>query len=51
MKGDENVMNLITKISNLHESAKKIKDISEELLKGEVNRIADNYVKYSGWYK
>lgn len=31
--------------------AKKIKDISEELLKGEVNRIADNYVKYSGWYK
>lgn len=26
MKGDENVMNLITKISNLHESAKKIKD-------------------------
>lgn len=31
--------------------AKKIKDISEELLKGEVNRIADNYVKYSSWYK
>ncbi|MDO4225724.1 MAG: gamma carbonic anhydrase family protein [Bergeyella zoohelcum] len=31
--------------------AKKIKDISEELLKGEVNRIADSYVKYSGWYK
>lgn len=31
--------------------AKKIKDISPELLEGEVNRIANNYVKYSGWYK
>ncbi|MGY5355197.1 gamma carbonic anhydrase family protein [Wenyingzhuangia sp. IMCC45467] len=31
--------------------AKKIKDLSEELLQGEVNRIADAYVKYSGWYK
>lgn len=31
--------------------ARKIKDISTELLEGEVNRIADNYVKYSGWYK
>ena len=31
--------------------AKKIKDISAELLEGEVNRIANNYVKYSGWYK
>ncbi len=31
--------------------AKKIKDISEELLKGEVNRIADAYIKYAGWYK
>lgn len=31
--------------------ARKIKDISSELLEGEVNRIADNYVKYSGWYK
>lgn len=31
--------------------AKKLKDISPELLEGEVNRIADNYVKYSGWYK
>ncbi|MEG0696957.1 MAG: gamma carbonic anhydrase family protein, partial [Algoriella sp.] len=27
--------------------AKKIKDISSELLEGEVNRIANNYVKYS----
>ncbi|WP_124640208.1 MULTISPECIES: gamma carbonic anhydrase family protein [Amniculibacterium] len=31
--------------------AKKIKDISAELLEGEVNRIANNYVKYSSWYK
>lgn len=31
--------------------AKKIKDISPDLLEGEVNRIANNYVKYSGWYK
>jgi len=30
--------------------AKKIKDISQELISGEINRIADNYVKYSGWY-
>lgn len=31
--------------------ARKIKDISTELLEGEVNRIANNYVKYSSWYK
>ena len=31
--------------------AKKIKDISPELVSGEINRIADNYVKYSSWYK
>jgi carbonic anhydrase/acetyltransferase-like protein (isoleucine patch superfamily) len=31
--------------------AKKIKDISQELISGEINRIADNYVKYSSWYK
>lgn len=31
--------------------ARKIKDMSTELLEGEVNRIANNYVKYSGWYK
>lgn len=31
--------------------ARKIKDTSTELLEGEVNRIANNYVKYSGWYK
>ncbi len=31
--------------------AKKVKDISEELIKGEINRIANNYIKYSGWFK
>lgn len=31
--------------------AKKVKDISEELISGEINRIADNYVKYSSWYE
>jgi carbonic anhydrase/acetyltransferase-like protein (isoleucine patch superfamily) len=31
--------------------AKKIKDISTELSSGEIDRIANNYVKYSGWYK
>jgi len=31
--------------------AKKVKDISAELINGEINRIADNYIKYAGWYK
>ena len=31
--------------------AKKVKDISEELISGEIDRIADNYVKYSSWFK
>jgi carbonic anhydrase/acetyltransferase-like protein (isoleucine patch superfamily) len=31
--------------------AKKIKDIGPDLLKGEVERIAESYLKYSGWYK
>ncbi len=31
--------------------AKKVKDISEELLQGQVQRIAANYSKYAGWYK
>ena len=31
--------------------AKKIKDISEELIKGEIERIANNYLMYAGWYK
>ena len=31
--------------------ARKVKDISEELISGEIDRIADNYVMYSGWFK
>lgn len=31
--------------------AKKLKDISKELVEGQINRIANNYVMYSGWYK
>lgn len=31
--------------------AKKVKDISRELTEGEINRIANNYVMYSGWFK
>lgn len=31
--------------------AKKVKDISQELIGGEINRIADNYIMYSGWFK
>lgn len=31
--------------------AKKVKDISQDLISGEINRIADNYIKYSGWFK
>lgn len=31
--------------------AKKIKDISPELSQGEIDRIANNYVKYSSWFK
>lgn len=31
--------------------ARKVKDISAELIEGEINRIAGNYVKYSGWFK
>lgn len=31
--------------------AKKIKDISQELISGEIDRIANNYLMYSGWFK
>ncbi len=31
--------------------AKKIKDISQELISGEIDRIANNYVKYADWFK
>ena len=31
--------------------AKKVKDISADLVHGEIDRIANNYVKYAGWFK
>jgi carbonic anhydrase/acetyltransferase-like protein (isoleucine patch superfamily) len=31
--------------------AKKVKDLSPELFEGEVQRIANNYVMYSSWFK
>lgn len=31
--------------------AKKVKDISQELISGEIDRIANNYIMYSGWFK
>jgi len=31
--------------------AKKVKSIDKELLVGQVNRIADSYIMYAGWYK
>jgi carbonic anhydrase/acetyltransferase-like protein (isoleucine patch superfamily) len=31
--------------------AKKVKDISGEPISGEIERIAENYIKYAGWYK
>jgi len=31
--------------------AKKVKDISPDLIKGEIERIAGNYVMYSSWFR
>jgi carbonic anhydrase/acetyltransferase-like protein (isoleucine patch superfamily) len=31
--------------------AKKIKDVDPNLAEGEINRIANNYIKYSSWFK
>ena len=31
--------------------AKKVKDLPEALFEGEISRIADNYLKYSSWFK
>ncbi len=30
--------------------AKKVKEVSEDLIENEINRIAGNYVKYSSWF-
>ena len=31
--------------------AKKIKEISDDLSKGQIERIASSYLKYASWYK
>lgn len=31
--------------------AKKVKDIDQNLFEGEIRRISQNYIKYSGWFK
>lgn len=31
--------------------AKKVKDISNDLISGEIDRIANNYIKYSSWFE
>jgi len=31
--------------------AKKVRDVDENLIVGEINRIANNYIKYASWYK
>ena len=31
--------------------ARKVKDISNDLITGEIDRIANNYIKYSSWFK
>ena len=31
--------------------AKKVKDVSKAHVSGEINRIADAYIKYSSWFK
>lgn len=31
--------------------AKKVKDISQEKISGEIERIANNYVKYASWFE
>ena len=30
--------------------AKKVKDVPQNLIEGEIDRIANNYVKYSSWF-
>ena len=31
--------------------ARKVKEISAELVSGEINRIANNYITYAGWFR
>ena len=36
---------------NAYFLGKKIKDVSQDLMESEIQRISRNYVKYSSWYK
>ncbi len=47
------LQNTVAKAGSIYAGvpAKKVKDISEELVKGEIQRIAENYIKYAGWFK
>lgn len=31
--------------------ARKVKEISQELIHGEIDRIANNYIRYAGWFR
>lgn len=31
--------------------AKKVKDIPGEMINGEIDRIAENYIRYAGWFR
>ena len=31
--------------------AKKVKAISQEMIQGEINRIANNYIRYADWFR
>ena len=31
--------------------AKKVKEVSRDLIQGEINRISNNYVKYASWFE
>lgn len=31
--------------------AKKVKEVSQDLIQGEINRISNNYVKYASWFE
>jgi carbonic anhydrase/acetyltransferase-like protein (isoleucine patch superfamily) len=47
------IKNTVVKSGSIYAGvpAKKVKDISQELILGEINRIADNYIKYASWYE
>jgi carbonic anhydrase/acetyltransferase-like protein (isoleucine patch superfamily) len=31
--------------------ARRVRDIPEEMIKGEIVRIAENYIRYAGWFR